>query len=1212
MRNFCSEYPESLGEPITAFWGSNEVTSPIGNKEADEWCDRVIQEECGDELYFAIRKYPYIPVSINFVNGEWRWSTDDDTRDVSIYQDPSLWYRSVLHGRFWAIHEQEAYDMAAVLMEEGRAKNEEDAIRKAKNMVLSNEEKRIANYLFLPEKMGLSPEETQFCMSQLKIIDRKVKSMVEMGCKPEDIEEFENEEIHDITLHINEMRTRRAIEAQIVQEQQRQDYWRQKLAEQQAMNTQPQEFAAYQQNVNPYEQMMYQQQQQMSQNMGNPYQQQYGYQYPQQNPYGQQMMVNPYEQMIQQQQYVPQMMPPMSPQEATERARQEQFAMFGLNPNIANQSPEYIQQQQNVNPIDQMMYQQQVYAQQMVQATMQQQMYQQPQYGYQYSQQNPYEQQQMQAQQAFAGYQQAQQPITFADEMDKMYSQIKHQEYGIPNTDNLFKEDNLDYLKGANYIDMNLSNDSASYQPAHPNSTPYTQTDPYGRMLQQQTLQNYHMQGWPIVNYYVPQMQHQATTCPDFMSMPGQRSGEHQAVVNDVVNRKIQGTEGSFDEKKARMESMGYTYQLDENGKPEWRKEIPRPSQYDAIMRNNGNRYLVTADVNDIIKNLMIPGTSMMNVSNIYQNTPLAPIVNPNHPAQMPGGVNIVPDTNKLLNAAPDPMLTAPQQPIVQNPSMGYYSGYPQNGTYWPMTPTSRSAYHNEPHPQMYYGPQVYRQTSVSPNGLYFDPNNEWMMWTKEEIEEGIGVNVGVRRGDKVTYPYGYVEPKKKKQDPPIPEGYTWKDLVCVKKLKKVCVNGEEKYITTYHGTTPYAEEMARLRDKEAEEEEKKSEGDAAHDIKDMAIKFQAIEMKAIVETLCTELNMYKDHTMANQLIYAFEQEPEYLDECKANAIAALRKHRAEDPKANPLSILNYIDGKTKMSYSEKLEAIRADEEKHKLDSIQDSDDSELFKKFEEKCKPATDILTNTINSAKEAISGGTTTSVIRYMQALSAGVIDGVGVYSADDVERSLDYRSRNTLNSIPPMFYDNAANYAFWKKAMKNVAPKDVDYDEYFANWWSRGRNGEMPEEKKTKDQIRLEMTKVYNDNFIDRIFNLINYPIDKGLAFMRKCESYFRDFDQGAPMKCKTLYDFFHGPYGLGFMEFRKRAMDFRRHSYAAANHYNVCGFHNDMMTAIKSSMNLNNSSGKSTLPVNELTKSDLYMGKRQRFMSGNFRKPGPLMS
>ena len=1150
------ENPHSYyGDHINIFEGPNKVVWLYENGEANAWCDKIIHEECGDELYFAMRKFPYQPVILKkFDKLGWQICVNTPDMEKSVEEDPTLWYRSCIHGRFWHAHEQEVYDNASVLLELGRAKNEDEAIRMAKEVVMQNEEKRIAEYLFLPEKLGIHPEDLAEIRKDLAKMNKDVEVMRSQNVAEESIEKYTSDAYKRIAEKAN------------VLKQTRDSY----MAMQQQQNMVPPQM-----------------QQQMGMNQ-------------------QQYVENPYEQMMQQQQAAqPQMQPQMGYQQQMtpeQMMHEEQMRLFGITPNMINQQPQpqfgmapqmqpqmMSQPQYGVNPYEQMMQPQFGTVPQM-----------QPQAGF-----NPYQQQ-------FAQQPMMQSPIIFADqpdqqmpfqqnagfeqfmanqkasveaqmqefskEMDEVYAQTQPQEMSIPNTDILYKkqnEENLNHISGVDYTNMSLEMlENVGFN--HPNIPGHVQQ--YQPITQYQYYQTYpEMQVNPAL--YTPK------TYSPFL-------------------------EASTEERKAMAEKAGFKFSLDENGRPMYSKELPpyevcEAARKQGIKLRAGDKVYATMD--EILHNLTIPGTSIINTGQIINPSKPGPMVDPNylmtnsHP-MTPMIDPIHPEYSSIPNMIPNV-----QQPIV-TPGVGQH-----------VMSTSYGGQQTRPfvnsagivsYPTQTFGPLNPFQSTAQGGmaGSQYgtgEVDTSWMLPTKEEIVEGKAPYVTVRKGDKILYPLGKIEVKKK------PKENSYKiseiaDHICV--IRNIFDDDGNLVETRFSG--PSEEAIADGQASYARFlENNKIEDNAAHDIKDVAVEMHCLVEESIVKALVAETRKY-DAKVSNELDYSYHIEKDYFEECKEAAIKALREGRAKDPTPPKHTILEIIDGKTQFSYEELVGKAKANVENRQAkanaeaEARKEQEEKNIFESFMDKCKPATDAFNKAVESVKTAV---------KETKKSSKEILERLQLYAVDawlsnpnqvtnrDADIAYSYQSRVVTNpSVVPMQLNESANYAFWKKSMKNAAPKGVDYDKYFNEWWNKYKpntQGGINPQQMSHIEYQRAMTKQHA-SFIDMLYAKINGIIDRGQEFMKLCEKSFRAFDKYAPFKCHSLYDFFHGEYGLGFMLHQTRVAEYIRQTSKAKLDYDNRGLRTIMPQQM---VNYATQMGyMQPATVQTLSDPDIYQGHRQHFL------------
>ena len=462
----------------------------------------------------------------------------------------------------------------------------------------------------------------------------------------------------------------------------------------------------------------------------------------------------------------------------------------------------------------------------------------------------------------------------------------------------------------------------------------------------------------------------------------------------------------------------------------------------------------------------------------------------------------------------------------------------------------------------------------------YVNEDDSWMLPTEEELASGKVPMVRAIIQGQTPKPFPEI---KRKRTMPKESEVDMSDRICVKILEKD-ENGKEEY--KYYGK-PEAIEHAK---REA----------CAMDFKEMACLAEHKRKQEELYNLASELRRY-NVKLAEDLLWAQNDLPiaafqEFIKQCRKQ----LMEYRNNDKFCLTKSMVIQTQDKTfvtkpKPTTREELERY-AKEEKERLnklfpvkqDGMSESDYQERierYKKDTEEVQHELDLIKNTNDLVL----------LVKKLQCL-----ENVRVYCSGEEEEF----HQALLNALPPIYQNKRNTYMIWKKIMrvhKDSLEPGQSYDEWFDNWWKGPVDYESPSAKRER---YVDYKTIERYTKFEWLCN--NQPDPKMLerVYMDNLERRFREFDGGKVPEHQTLYEYFNGEYGMGYMHNCILNQRLREQSHSLLKYFDPETY----MEKLRARWIQRQQSDDygANVQYDELLNSEAYQKKRQSFIEKIFCK------
>ena len=467
-----------------------------------------------------------------------------------------------------------------------------------------------------------------------------------------------------------------------------------------------------------------------------------------------------------------------------------------------------------------------------------------------------------------------------------------------------------------------------------------------------------------------------------------------------------------------------------------------------------------------------------------------------------------------------------------------------------------------------------YQQPQQYSYGGYYGWGNDddWMLPTKEELESGL-----------VPYSYAVIDGKPSVDVDKLPK-------IKKERIKESDVDDISKLVCT--SFLKEKEDGTSYREYYGEEEAVKAiKSAAALDYKEAAVLATRKQKQNEVYELAGELRRYNSE-LADNLIWMSNEDPMRFEMFKVQCISKLIKYRHEDPLAEAKSTVKVENNKLKVEAPKKftMEELQkiADEESKKM-----KENSEQAK-VEQKVKEIQQQAEGAIKQIEEVKNSKDISTLIFKLQAMT-----DIRVFTADEEEEFNQFMKQG----LTPIQELNKSQYFIWKKFMerkKDQVPEGKTYDEWFDEWWY-GPNHVVKDDERTRRKKWMESRAAQREDQLTRAVMMQPTEEQRRAAYDRSLYKAFRQFDGGKIPEHQTLYEFFNGEYGLGYMYNCHRQEQIRKQAASVVKYYDPNQY--AQMIAQHRDARMDSNDG---VKFKDLIKSDVYRNKRQKFIESLFKK------
>ena len=455
-------------------------------------------------------------------------------------------------------------------------------------------------------------------------------------------------------------------------------------------------------------------------------------------------------------------------------------------------------------------------------------------------------------------------------------------------------------------------------------------------------------------------------------------------------------------------------------------------------------------------------------------------------------------------------------------------------------------------------------QTTPYNYGDYYGYSNygnddDWMLPTKEEIEAG-----------KVPIIYTVIDDKPSIDTSKLPKKPEKKPSYSIDDIEKhVCTS----FLREKEDGTVYREYYG---DKDAVENVKKA---AALDYKEAAVIAARKKESDEAYKLAEELRPYNSE-LADNLLWMRNEDPMRYEMFKVQCIARLIKYHQNDPNKK---VEQKQEEPVKKLSMDQIQQI-ADQQIAKMKA--NSDQAKVEQKIQE-------IQQQAVEGAKKIEEEkNKKENLIFKLQAMN-----DIKVYTADEIDEV----QKRILDGLTPLQCYSRDQYIIWKDFMKRKAkdlPEGKSYDEWFDEWWYGAKQNSDP---KANREAYIKQRSAQREDHLTSVVMRQPTPQQIQDTYERYLYKAFTQFDGGKVPQDQTLYEFFNGEYGLGYMYNCHRKEQIRKQAASVVKYYDPANY--AQMIANHRDARLNSNDGAK---FKDIIKSDVYRNKRQRFIESLFKK------
>ena len=449
----------------------------------------------------------------------------------------------------------------------------------------------------------------------------------------------------------------------------------------------------------------------------------------------------------------------------------------------------------------------------------------------------------------------------------------------------------------------------------------------------------------------------------------------------------------------------------------------------------------------------------------------------------------------------------------------------------------------NNQYPTPYYGAGYYQQPYNGYNNNFYNrygysydiSGNDWMKPDEEDLVNRKYPRVRVIRPGEEPEPF-----------PPEPPRNRLKDLPISQRVYSVFENVDEdgNLVREIYASNPEIKKEAEVRL-------------YYQDFKNACVQSQIQKEEDEIYSLATELGEYSPQ-MANDLLWYRNTNNPQFDDYKKNCIRMLGEFKKHDIKnifndyvvdeqgyvtlknnnPNPYRKATVLDI-AHMEMDRQKALLKQEQAKLQdlLNNRPGPNSNTTGKDFIESAKsnntmsPAliqlaeNNKLSKDKQKEKEAfLKSNKSQDVIKRIQALA-----NLYVVCSDEVEWY-----ENFINNLPPIMIDNRNLYKLWKNIMKvhksELGP-DESYDKWFDEWWTGGKR--INSNRRRKDDY-IDQRTMQRSERLGWISDHQPTPNELEQTYLRNWNTMMTKFHGNKIPEHQSMFDFFNGSYGLGYLE------------------------------------------------------------------------------